>query len=120
MIHIQCNYTAYCFLYILPQDYACIWTQDGLEAPELVKVKLEWETFENFVKAIREVILGYMIDIYDNDQSTLSKQQVDDEVLVDTVDVAKAQAVDRPADTSTGTNKRAGSPLPSGPRTRRR
>lgn len=60
--------------YFLSQDYACIWTQDGLEAPELVKVKLEWETFDIFVKAIREVILGYMIDIYDNDQRGLAMQ----------------------------------------------
>lgn len=113
---LQCLLLIIVSFYFLPQDYACIWTQDGLEAPELVKVKLEWETFDIFVKAIREVILGYMIDIYDNDQRALAQQQVDEEVLVDTVDVAEAQA----ADTSTHTNKRAGSPLPSGPRTRRR
>ena len=49
------------------QDYKCIWEADEANSIELTSLKLEWDTFEDFVKAVRTCAVDYMKDIWEKD-----------------------------------------------------
>lgn len=46
-----------------------------MSEPELTSITNNWDTFDDFVKGIKEVVLEYMIDMYNTDEEAAAAEQ---------------------------------------------